>query len=59
MNLDHYEEILINSVYDARAALVRRLLSKTRDPAERRTYRNILNIRYPAERREALRRLGE
>ena len=55
----HYDEVLINNIYDVRAALVGRLAARARNAGDRQTYQNILANRYPQERREALRRLQD
>lgn len=55
----HYDEVLINNIYDVRAALVSRLAARARNAGDRQTYRNILAHRYIQERREALRRWRE
>jgi hypothetical protein len=55
----HYDEVLINNIYDVRAALVSRLAAGARNAGDRQTFQNILAHRYPQERREALRRWQE
>jgi hypothetical protein len=55
----HYDEVLINNIYDVRSAKVRSLAAHARTAGRRQMYLNILANRYPQERREALRRLRE
>ena len=55
----HYDEVLINNIYDVRVAKVRSLAAHARTAGRRQMYLNILANRYPQERREALRRLRE
>jgi hypothetical protein len=59
-NSPAYQEALINEMYNARTALVTRLINSPKTaPGDRRTFRNVIKTRYPRERAAALRQLRE